>query len=376
MTAVDQSTVVKANGRHLIPMKQADQTSAVRRLHEKSILKKIVFILVLAAAIVLVTGVIITLGPLEISFTKVYAVLIDGIYPGLFEVGDQVHQVVWRIRLPRLAGAIVAGFGFGICGCAMQAVLMNPLASPFTLGISAGAQFGVAFAAVFGMGFFGGPYLLIGNAFIFAMGCSVFIMVLSLYRGATSETLVLAGIAVNYFFTAMSSLFKYFATDEQLRLMVSWGMGDLASFSWNRFPLLLTILAVCVPLLWLKGRDLNIMTVGEESAKCLGINTNRVRIETMTIASLLVAGIVCFTGTIGFIGLVAPHMARLIIGVDHKYLLVASGMLGALILLVADAVGMNAILPTVIPTGIMTSLLGVPFFIWLILKGKKKEYWT
>lgn len=376
MTTFDQTTVVEADGRHVIPVKQAHQTHAVRRLHEQSILKKILFILVLATAIVLITGMIITLGPLEISFTKVYAVLIDGIWPGLFDVGDQARQVVWRIRLPRLAGAIVAGFGFGICGCAMQAVLMNPLASPFTLGISAGAQFGVAFAAVFGMGFFGGPYLLIGNAFIFAMACSVFIMVLSLYRGATSETLVLAGIAINYFFTAMSSLFKYFATDEQLRLMVSWGMGDLASFSWNRFPLLLTVFVVCVPLLCLKGRDLNIMTIGEESAKCLGVNTNRVRIETMTIASLLVAGIVCFTGTIGFIGLVAPHMARLIIGVDHKYLLVASGMLGALILLVADAVGMNAILPTVIPTGIMTSLLGVPFFIWLILKGKKKEYWT
>jgi iron complex transport system permease protein len=258
----------------------------------------------------------------------------------------------------------------------MQAVLMNPLASPFTLGISAGAQFGVAFAAVFGVGLFGGPYLLIGNAFFFAMACSFFIIMLSFYRGATSETLVLAGIAINYFFTAMSSLFKYFATDEQLRLMVSWGMGDLASFSWSRFPLLLCILLVCVPILWFKGRDLNIMTVGEESAKSLGVNTNRVRIETMIVSSLLVAAIVCFTGTIGFIGLVAPHMARLIIGVDHRYLLFASGTLGALILLAADAVGMNAITPTVIPTGIMTSLLGVPFFIWLIIKGKKKEYWS
>jgi iron complex transport system permease protein len=353
----------------------AVSTRAVRRRHEKTLFRKIAFILALAAAIVLVTGVIITLGPLEISFAEVYAVLIDGIWPGRFEVGDQVRQVVWRIRLPRLAGAVVAGFGFGICGCAMQAVLMNPLASPFTLGISAGAQFGVAFAAVFGLGFLGGPYLLIGNAFVFAMACSIFIMALSLYRGATSETLVLAGIAVNYFFTALSSLFKYFATDEQLRLMVSWGMGDLAAFSWTRFPLLLALLFVCVPLLWLKGRDLNIMTVGEESAQSLGINTHRVRIETMTLASLLVAAIVCFTGTIGFIGLVAPHMARLIIGVDHKYLMIASGMLGALILLVADAIGMNAILPTVIPTGIMTALLGVPFFIGLILRGKRKEYW-
>lgn len=347
----------------------------IRRRQEMASWKKLGFILLMFFSILILTGVIITAGPLDISFIQVYSVLLDRFLPGIFDVTEQAKQVVWHIRLPRIMGAILAGFSFGICGCAMQAVLMNPLASPFTLGISAGAQFGVAFAAVFGVGLIGGPYLLIGNAFIFAMACSFFIMLLSCYRGATSETLVLAGIAINYFFTAMSSLFKYFATDEQLRLMVSWGMGNLASFSWERFPLLLAVLLFCVPVLYCKGNDLNIMTIGEDSAKSLGVNTNRVRIETMVVSSLLVATIVCFTGTIGFIGLVAPHMARLLIGVDHKYLLGASGTLGALILLVADAVGMNIISPTIIPTGIMTSLLGVPFFIWLIIKGKKKEYW-
>lgn len=357
---------------------EADQNrlETMKILHQRSVWRKLVFILMLIAAIIGLAGLIITLGPLNISFGQVYAVLVERVWPGLFEVSSQADQIVWHIRLPRVIGAILAGFGFGICGCIMQAVLMNPLASPFTLGISAGAQFGVAFAAVFGVGLVGGPFLLIGNAFVFAMLCSLFIVALSLYRGATSETLVLAGIAVNYFFTALSQLFKYFASDEQLRLMVSWGMGDLAAFSWNRFPLIMGVFLVAVPYLMLKGRDLDIMTVGEDSAKTLGINTNRVRVSTMMISSLLVATVVCFTGTIGFIGLVAPHMARLIIGVDHKYLIPASGILGALILLVADAVGMNAIRPTVIPTGIMTALLGVPFFIWLILKGKKREYWT
>lgn len=374
MKFIDQSAVVTKRKAFEEQPATTGQTN-VRRQHELASWKKRGFIFLLVFLIIILTGTIITAGPLDISFGQVYAVLIDHFIPGLFDVSEQARQVVWNIRLPRIMGAIIAGFSFGICGCAMQAVLMNPLASPFTLGISAGAQFGVAFAAVLGIGIAGGPYLLIGNAFIFAMACSLFIMILSFYRGATAETLVLAGIAINYFFTAMSSLFKYFATDEQLRLMVSWGMGNLAAFSWERFPLLLTILFICVPILYCKGKDLNIMTIGEESAKSLGVNTNRVRIETMIVSSLLVATIVCFTGTIGFIGLVAPHMARLIIGVDHKYLLGASGTLGALILLVADAVGMNIISPTIIPTGIMTSLLGVPFFIWLIIKGRKKEYW-
>lgn len=348
----------------------------MRRLHGRQVWRKTAFMLLVTSAIVGLVGGIITLGPLNISFGQVYEVLLSRFFPATFQATDQAFQIVWNIRLPRLMGAIMAGFGFGICGCVMQSVLMNPLASPFTLGISAGAQFGVAVAAFFGVGVIGGPYLLIGNAFVFALMCSFFIVGLSLYRGATSETLVLAGIVVNYFFSALSQLFKYFASDEQLRLMVSWGMGDLSAFSWSRFPLLLGVFLVTIPFLWLRGRDLNIMTVGDESAKSLGVNTNQVRISSMVVASLLVATVVCFTGPISFIGLVAPHMARLIIGVDHKYLIPASGLLGALVLLAADAVGMNIVAPTIIPTGIMTSLVGVPFFAWLILKEKKREYWT
>jgi iron complex transport system permease protein len=257
----------------------------------------------------------------------------------------------------------------------MQAVLKNPLASPFTLGISSGANFGVAVAAVIGVGVIGGPYLLVGNAFLFAMLCALFIIALASFKGATSETLILAGIAINYLFSSLSDLFRYFATDEQLRVMVSWGMGDLSAFSWTNFFLLLAIFIIATPLLYLKANDLNIMAIGDENAKSLGIDANRVRLFSMLLSSLLIATIVCFTGTIAFIGLVAPHMARMVIGSDHKYLLPASGLLGALVLISADVIGMNIVSPTIIPTGIMTSLLGVPFFMYLILKRKRKEFW-
>ena len=203
-----------------------------------------------------------------------------------------------------------------------------------------------------------------------------FIIGLAAIKGATSENLVLAGIAVNYFFTAISQLLKYFATDEQLRLMTNWGMGDLAAFSWTNSRILLAIFVICIPLLMTKCWDLNIMTAGDETAKSIGVNAERTRIFIMVVSSLLVATIVSFMGTIAFVGLVAPHMARMVIGGDHRFLIPASGVLGALVLMSADAAGMNLIAPTIIPTGIMTSIVGVPFFMYLMMKGKRKEFWT
>ncbi len=337
--------------------------------------KKILFMAVLVAMIFILGAFLVTIGPLEISVFDVYRILLSKVFPNYFITEGLPSQVVWNIRVTRIVAGMMAGFGMGICGCVMQAVLRNPLASPFTLGISSGAGFGVAVAAVLGVGVIGGPYLFVGNAFLFAMLCSFIIIALASLRGATSETLILAGIAINYLFGSLSDLFRYFATDQQLRVMVSWGMGDLSAFSWQNFLLLLSIFVICTPLLYLKANYLNIMAIGDENAKSLGIDTNRVRMFSMLLASLLIATIVCFTGTIAFIGLVAPHMARMLIGSDHKYLFPASGLLGAITLISADAIGLNIIKSVMIPTGIMTSLLGVPFFLYLILKRKRREYW-
>jgi len=355
---------------------RAGKRSRMQEAHDSFVFARYLFMMVIIAAIIILTGVIITLGPLDISVADAYRALIDRFYPGYFEVEPLTSRVVWNIRFPRIVGGILAGLGLGVCGCVMQAVLKNPLASPFTLGISSGAQFGISIAAVLGISILGGPYLLVGNAFLFALLCSCFIIGLAAIKGATSETLILAGIAVNYFFTAMSQLFKYFADDEQLRLMTSWGMGDLSAFSWSKIPLILVVFGVCIPLLMLKAWDLNIMTSGDETAKSIGVNAEHVRVHVMLVSSLVVATVVCFTGTIGFIGLVAPHMARMILGGDHRFLIPASGILGAVVLVAADGVAMNVIAPTVIPTGIMTSVIGVPFFMYLMLKGRRREFWA
>lgn len=352
--------------------------SAVQDEFSKFIWRKIVFLISLPLIVFLIAGISSALGSADITVWDAYAAILHRIpfLSDYFHTSWLADICVWRLRLPRIVWGIMAGFGLGIAGCAMQAILRNPLASPFTLGISAGANFGVSLGVVLNLGLFGGMYLLIGNAFIFAMLCSGLILGLASIKGGTSEILILAGIAINYIFSAVSSLFKYFATDQQLREMAFWGMGDLGRFSWQQFSYVSVAFIICIPLLMLKAWDLNVMTVGDETAKSLGVNAEHTRMFIMTVSSLLIATIVCFTGTIGFIGLVAPHMARMIIGADHRFLIPASGVLGAVVLVGADGVAMNIISPVIIPVGVVTSLVGVPFFIYLILRRKRREFWS
>jgi iron complex transport system permease protein len=216
----------------------------------------------------------------------------------------------------------------------------------------------------------------VGNAFVCALFCSGLIIALSSLKGATSETLILAGIAVNYLFQAANQLFSYIASDEQRTVMSYWGMGSLNDLNWNSMLFLGSVSAVCLPLLYCKAWDLNLMTVGDESAKSMGVEANRIRVLIMAVASLLVAAIVSFIGVIGFIGLVAPHIGRIILGNDHRYLIPAAGGIGGALLLIANAVSMNLLRSVVIPTGIIMSMIGVPLFMYLILKGKRREFWS
>jgi iron complex transport system permease protein len=348
--------------------------SAIQEEHSKRMVLKILLILALPVIIFIITGISATLGSADITVWDAYSAILHKILPGYFHSTWLSDICVWHLRLPRIAWAIAAGFGLGISGAAMQAILRNPLASPFTLGISSGAGFGVSVAIVLNFGLFGGMWLIIGNAFIFAMLCSGLILGLSAIKGATSEIMILCGIAMNYVFSAASRLLKYFSTDEELSEMSFWGMGDLGAFSWSELRIVVVIVVVCSFVLLMKAWDLNVMTVGDEAAKSLGVDSDRIRIVIMVASSLLIAGIVSFTGIIGFIGLVGPHMARMIIGADHRFLLPASGLLGGVILLGADTVARTIIAPIILPVGSVTAMLGVPFFLYLILK-RRREYW-
>jgi iron complex transport system permease protein len=337
--------------------------------------RKTAFIVALAVAIVLLGSFAITIGPLEISIAEVYSTILHRFLPAGFSAPSELAEnIMWYVRLPRLLMGLAAGFSLAVAGAVMQPVLRNPLASPFTLGISAGAGFGAAVAIILGKSFGGGSYFVVVNAFVFSLLTTFVIIGLSRFKGATPETMILAGIAISYLFGAATTLIEYFAEAQAVREIVFWLVGSLARATWSSLRIMFPVILCCITLLIVKSWDLNVMSVGDEAAKSLGVNVERTRILLMVVASLLTATTVCFTGTIGFIGLVAPHITRMIIGGDNRFVVPASGFVGALLLVGADIVAVNIIAPIVLPIGIMTSFMGVPLFIYLIMK-KRKEYW-
>lgn len=336
--------------------------------------RKIIFLIVLLLLIVVLIGVATTLGIIDLSVLEVYSVIFHKFLPQYFQVPSEVaDQVVWNIRLSRILFGIFAGMGLGIAGAVMQVVLKNPLASPYTLGISSAAGFGAALAIIMGWGFFGN-FLIAGNAFIFALISSMFIVGIARHKGATPEIMILSGITIMYFFSACVTLLEYFADPDAVKGVVFWMVGSMGKASWDKLGVLACVLAVCLPILIWKSWDFNIISSGDETAKSLGVDVDRLRNLSMIISSLMVASIVAFTGTIGFIGLVAPHITRMIIGGDNKYVLPCSALVGGLLLAGADVVAQNIIPPVILPIGVMTAFMGIPLFFYLIMR-RRKGYW-
>jgi iron complex transport system permease protein len=291
--------------------------------------------------------------------------------------------VIWQIRMPRIITAIVAGAGLSVAGCVMQNNLKNPLASPSTLGISNAAAFGANVAIiVLGAGtvmytagdavVINNPYLVTICAFICSMGAAMLILALGKIRGFSPEAIVLAGVALGALFTAGTTLIQYFAPDIKIAAAIFWTFGDLGRVSWNETFIITGIVLISTVYFVLKRWDYNAMDNGEETAKSLGVKTAQIRFWGLFISSLITAVTVSFLGMIGFIGLVGPHIMRRIIGSDHRFLIPASVLAGAVLLLVADTLARTVIKPVVLPVGALTSLLGAPLFIYLLMKGMKE----
>ncbi|MDI3280565.1 MAG: iron ABC transporter permease [Bacillota bacterium] len=296
----------------------------------------------------------------------------------------RLHVIVWQIRLPRVLGAVVAGAGLAVAGCAMQNLLRNPLASPFTLGVSQGAAFGAAVAIIsFGAGsiqstsadavIIDHPYLVSAAAFGGAMAATVVILFLARVKEVSPEAMVLAGVALGSLFSAATTLLQYFAQEVQVASLVFWTFGDLGRLSWWE----LEIMAAVVGGAWLyflaHRWDYNALDGGEEAAKALGVEVEKVRLNGMFVASLVTAVAVAFLGIIGFIGLVAPHMMRRLLGGDHRFLLPAASAMGGLLLLAADTLGRTVIAPVVLPVGAITSFMGAPLFLYLLARGYSRK---
>lgn len=291
------------------------------------------------------------------------------------EAVDKQDKIIVLLRLPRMAMAIVAGIGLSVSGAAMQAVTRNPLVSPFTIGISNASAFGASLSIVFGIGFFGGSsFGTVFNAFLWALGCMGIVSLISARAGMSPSTIVLTGIALNYFFSACTSTIEFFASEHKLAEVVQWAFGSLNGSQWEEVFVMAVVVVFCTAgMLWY-ARDLNVIAGGDdEVARTLGIHPERIRLLVCAEAALATAAVISFTGVIGFVGLAGPHIARLLIGSDHRYLLPFSAVMGAFLMLVADTIGRLILAPVMIPVGIVISFLGVPIFINLILVQRKGE---
>lgn len=334
--------------------------------------RKLIFLAVLVGLVVLSVGVSASLGASSLSVGDAFLAMWDRFVPvdGLTRFA---RVVVWQLRLPRIFMGLVVGLSLGVSGSAMQGILRNPLVSPYTLGISSGAAFGAALAIVMGVGILGvGQYVIVANAFVFALLTMLLVYGVSRLGGTALETLILAGVAIGYLFQALISALRYLSDNEQLRELTFWIMGGLYTATFNVVLLLVPIVAVLSLVVMKFAWDLNVMSAGEDVASSLGINVKTLRLVVLTIASILTASVIAFTGIIGFIGLVAPHICRLILGNDHRFLIPGSGVMGALILVVADTAARLVAAPMEIPVGIMTSFIGIPFFLYLLITRRRK----
>ncbi|KAB0677431.1 iron ABC transporter permease [Aureimonas leprariae] len=292
------------------------------------------------------------------------------------QASDQLHVVVWQIRLPVAVMAVMVGAALSVAGAQMQTILANPLASPFTLGISAAAGFGAALALVFGVALVPAAidFVVPMNAFVAAMATALFIHGFSRMRGVTSETIVLLGIALVFTFNAALALLQYLATEQALGAVVFWTMGSLTKATWAKVGVTALILFACLPVFARQAWALTALRLGDEKAASLGVDVGALRLRTMLLVSLLAAIPVAFVGTIGFIGLVGPHIARMLVGEDQRVFLPASALAGALILSATSVVSKSLVPGIVLPIGIITSLVGVPFFFSLIFANRKRAW--
>lgn len=345
--------------------------------YKRYIRKKFLIAAILSIAIIALTIVAINAGSTDLG---IYEVLMSILGRGT----SASSVVIWRIRLPRIIGAIVAGAGLAVAGCVMQNNLRNPLASPSTLGISNAAAFGANIAIVLlGAGstrssaadavIINNPYMVTIAAFLSSVVAMMVILALAKSKGFSPESIVLAGVALSSLFTAGTTLIQYFADDVQVAAAVFWTFGDLGRVSWKEVIIMTIIIILALIYFMFRRWDYNALDSGEESAQSLGVNVEKVRFGGMLVSSVVTAVTVSFLGIIGFIGLIAPQIVRRVIGGDHRFLIPISALMGSLILLIADTIARTLIAPVILPVGAITSFLGAPLFLYLLLKGEKRR---
>lgn len=318
------------------------------------------------------------LGVAKLSWSKTLMIIISRIplfnqWVSLEQIDPAALIIILNLRLPRILLAAMLGAGLAVAGAVFQGIFKNSLADPFILGISAGAALGAAVAIVLGDAatYFGLGLITIA-AFGGGVGTAWLVYQIAGAAGKVSNTtLLLAGMAANLFLTAIMSLLMTFRR-EQLERIIMWTMGSVATANWTEVLLLLPIVLGVTGIIMFFARDLNVLLIGEDNARSMGVEVEQVKLILLTAGTLLVAALVSVSGVVGFVGLIVPHMVRLVCGADYRTVVPFSALGGAILVIGCDTLARCLIPPTEIPLGIVTSILGAPFFLYLIFKAKKQ----
>ena len=310
--------------------------------------------LLLAVLLIATTIACTCIGPV-IGFEKSLHILLGGGSSRL------ERAIIMEVRLPRVLQALVVGAALAASGAALQGLFRNPLASPYVLGVSSGAAFGAALAITLG---FTASYTV--QTWAFTIGLLATLLAMALSRGTSPTTLLLAGVAMGSLFSALTSLSMYYA-GERLELIVAWILGSLADSRWSKLYSTAPSILLSLVALTLLGWRLNVMTLGDEAAIAMGVNPRVMRLVIASLTALAVSSAISVSGTIAFIGLITPHIARAVFGHDHRCLIPASAMMGGLLLLVADTTARSLRPAVELPVGVLTALMGAPFFLYLSL---------
>lgn len=328
----------------------------------------------LGIGVVLSITLAITIGPVYISPITVWQIIVShllGLSPGDWTAGQD--HIVWLIRLPRVLLAGIVGAGLAVVGVTMQATVRNPLADPYLLGTSSGASVGAVLVIMLGINFLA-PYSLSILAFVGAVGSFVIVFAIAQTGGRVSPTrLILAGVATAYVLTAITSLVLFLGDERAVRSVLFWMLGTLSGAQWSFLGLPAAALLVGISFLVLKYRPMNALLAGEETAITLGVDTQGLRRQLLVLTALITGVMVAVSGAIGFVGLMMPHIVRLVVGADHRIVLPASALTGAIFLIWVDVAARTIVQPQEIPVSIITALIGAPFFLWL-LRWRRQAY--
>ncbi len=335
--------------------------------YQRVVRRRVVFLAILALISLFAFALDLGTGPSSLGLLDAVRGIFDG-----SSLSSAQSAILWEVRLPQALLAVLVGLALATAGAEMQTILGNPLASPFTLGVSSAASFGAALAIVLGIGIPGVPqnWIISANAFVFSFIAVIVLQSVVRMRGSGTDILVLCGIALFFTFNALVALTQFLASQQALQQLVFWIMGSLTRASWEKVRLLALVAVIALPFALRAAWPMMALRLGEDRARSLGINIAQLRFMSLLRISILTATAMAFVGTIGFVGLAGPHIARLLIGEDHRFFLPASALTGAIIMSLAS-VASKAIIPgVVIPIGIVTALIGLPVFFSLIFSRR------